>query len=158
MVIDPLIQGGTGVRGDSYINPNIYPDSYESGTMNMPAIWSLREAINFINSHLDEITNKESVLLDYALSSLSALDNVTIYNLDMPRVPTFCFNLADVPSNIVVEELAKRDICVRGGIHCAIKAHEAIGTVARGAVRVSLNYLNSKEEIDELVMAVKELL
>ena len=31
----PLIQGGTGVLGDSYVNPNVFPEAYEAGTLNI---------------------------------------------------------------------------------------------------------------------------
>lgn len=42
-------------------------------------------------------------------------------------------------------------VCVRGGIHCAIIAHEAIGTVSTGTVRLSLNYMNTEQEIDTVL-------
>ena len=48
-----------------------------------------------------------------------------------------------------------KGICVRGGIHCAIKAHETLGTVQTGAVRVSINSFNSMEEIDALIQAIE---
>lgn len=46
---------------------------------------------------------------------------------------------------------------VRGGIHCAILAHETIGTVKTGAVRVSINAFNTKEEIYKFINVIKEL-
>ena len=75
----------------------------------------------------------------------------------MERVPTVCFNVIDKKSSEVVSYLNDRGICVRGGIHCAIKAHETINTVKTGAVRVSLNFYNSFEEIDAFVEALKEI-
>ena len=35
--ITPLIQGGTGIYGDSYVNPQAFPEAYEAGTLNMGA-------------------------------------------------------------------------------------------------------------------------
>ena len=96
-------------------------------------------------------------LTDYFISKLSQISNVIIYNLNKKRVSTFSFNVIGIKSSDVVSFLSKKDICVRGGIHCAIKAHETINTVKTGAVRVSLNYLNTIQEIDTFISAVKEL-
>lgn len=155
--ISPLIQGGTGIFGDSYINPNAYPDTYEAGTLNMPSIWSLKVALDYINSNFDEISKKESILIDYIIERLSKNNRVIIYNKDFPRVPTFCFNIKGMPSNEVVKFLDKNNICVRGGIHCAILTHKTLGTDKIGAVRVSLNHFNTLSEIDTFINTINIL-
>lgn len=155
--IRPLVQGGTGIHGESYINPNAYPDSYEAGTLNMPAIWSLKTSLEYINENSKKMAKKENDLVEYFIKELDKVDRITIYNKEKARVPTFCFNIIGVSSSTVVEKLSEKNICVRGGIHCAIKAHETIGTVETGAIRVSINYFNTKQEIDEFVKAIKEI-
>ena len=57
----------------------------------------------------------------------------------------------------VVKELSRRDICVRGGVHCAVLAHETLGTLETGTVRVSLNHWNTQEEIQSFFTALKEM-
>lgn len=158
MRIPPLIQGGTGIYGDSYINPDVYPDSYEAGTLNMPAIWSLKAAVEYIENNYDLLFHRENMVIDRILNELDDIDRVIVYNRSAKRVPTFCFNIDGISSSTVVEKLSAKDICVRGGIHCAIKAHETIGTVQTGAVRVSVNGFNTIEEADIFIRAVKELL
>lgn len=158
LYISPLIQGGTGILGDSYVNPNVYPEAYEAGTLNMPAIWALKASIEYIESHLYEITEHENRLLKYILERLEQYNSVTIYNRNVKRVPTFCFNISGISSSKVVEKLSEKQICVRGGIHCAIKAHETLGTVETGAVRVSINSYNTYAEADEFISAIEELL
>lgn len=158
MKITPLIQGGTGIYGDSYINPEAYPESYEAGTINMPAIWALKNAIDYIENNFDYLSNQESIILNRILNGLDSIDRIIIYNRTAKRVPTFCFNLVGMSSSAVVENLSSKGICVRGGIHCAIKAHETIGTVETGAVRVSVNGFNTTEEADAFIQAIKELL
>lgn len=153
--IKPLIQGGTGIHGESYVNPKAFPDAYEAGTLNMPAIWSLKASMEYIEKNIESIAQKEWTLLGYLEARLSETPRVIAYNLNRKRVPTVCFNIEGVPSNIVVEMLSNNDICVRGGIHCAIKAHETIGTVKTGAVRISLSYNNSTEEIDKLIRVIE---
>lgn len=149
--ISPLIQGGTGLYGDSYINPDVFPEGLEAGTLNMPAIMSLKSSIDFIKSNHELIADKENKLIKYLLDQLMTLPNVILYDSEFSRVPTCCFNVKGVNSDQVVLKLDSNGICVRGGIHCAILAHNAIGTVQTGAVRLSLNYNNSFEEIDNLL-------
>lgn len=148
LTIPPLIQGGTGIHGESYINPDIYPEAYESGTLNMPAIWSLKTSIEYLKPKLAEINEHEDKLTQKLLSGMLNLDNIIVYKPDQKRVSTICFNVKNMPSNNVVESLDKSGICVRGGMHCAILAHESLGTVQTGAVRVSLNFTNTEHEID----------
>lgn len=153
--ITPLIQGGTGIHGESYVNPEAYPDSYEAGTLNMPAIWALKEALEYIEKTVSTDRQYENMLVNTAIKKLSRLDTVVLYHPDYDRVPTFCFNIKGVPSSEVVQILDKHEICVRGGIHCAIKAHETLGTVKTGAVRVSLNAFNTLQEIDKFIQVIE---
>lgn len=153
----PLIQGGTGVHGEEYINPDVFPEGFEAGTLNMPAIYSLKKSLEFIERERFNILQHENKLIASLLTKLDELDAVTVYDRDVKRVSTFCFNIKGIPSDQIVAFLDKNNICVRGGIHCAILAHEAINTVKTGAVRVSLNYLNSEREILSFVEVIKEL-
>ncbi|MDD3138536.1 MAG: aminotransferase class V-fold PLP-dependent enzyme [Lachnospiraceae bacterium] len=152
----PLIQGGTGVLGDSYVNPDVFPEGYEAGTLNMPAIWSLNAALDYDLQFFELNKDKENRLMEYLLKELKDLDNVTIYDEKEARVSTVGINVDGCKSSEVVELLDKNEICTRGGIHCAILAHEALGTVESGVVRLSLNYLNAIEEIDTLVSVLKD--
>lgn len=156
--IEPLIQGGTGIYGDNYTNPSVFPETYEAGTLNMPAIWSLKNSLEYININIDSILDKEKQLTEYFINKLISIKEAVIYNRSKQRLSTFCFNIKDVPSSDVVKYLSDKDICVRGGIHCAIKAHETIGTVNTGAVRVSLSFFNDFSEIDFFVDTIKELI
>ena len=149
--IEPLIQGGTGIHGENYVNPDIFPEGYEAGTLNMPAIWGLKAGIEFINKNSEKMQVLENSLMDYLIESLSIMDNIILYDSDFTRVPTCCFNIKGQPSDKTIAFLDQHGICARGGIHCAILAHEALGTVSTGAVRISLNYQNTKEEISELL-------
>lgn len=155
--IQPLIQGGTGVHGEEYVNPDVFPEGFEAGTLNMPAIWSLYTSINFLNKNAKANNIKEKHLTDYLLEKLEDLDNVTVYDKEYLRVSTCSINVSGITTDKLVALLDKNDICVRGGIHCAILAHEALGTVSTGTVRISMSYLNSEEEIDTLINVLKNV-
>ena len=117
----------------------------------MPAIWALKAGIEYIDSHADEIRTVEKELMTYLLQGLSEIDGLRVYDADEKRVSTCCFTLDNLSSDKTIFLLDSKGICARGGIHCAILAHEAIGTVETGAVRISLNYQNTKAEIDQLL-------
>lgn len=153
----PLIQGGTGIHGEEYTNPSIYPDGYESGTLNMPAIWALKTAVDYILNNHEEIVTKEEALLQHLIAGMCSLPNVEVIRPDVKRVPTICFNIKNIPSSDVVAYLDKKGICARGGIHCAILAHKTLGTEKSGAVRVSINSHNTREEIEYFVNTLKEM-
>ena len=157
LCIQPLIQGGTGIFGDLYTNPEVFPDAYEAGTLNMPAIWALKAAIEYLRENHAAIQTYENQLLEQLLFGMRNIPGVIVYNLDCARVPTVCFNIDNRLSSDIVSELDQRGFCVRGGIHCAILAHETLGTVKTGAVRVSINHQNTKEEIEAFINAVEEI-
>ncbi|MEA4821706.1 MAG: aminotransferase class V-fold PLP-dependent enzyme [Erysipelotrichales bacterium] len=157
LVIPPLIQGGTGIFGDSYINPETYPDGYEAGTLNMPAIWALKSGIDYILRNGEQIKVTEEKLMERLLGGLKNVKRVKVYNENYNRVPTLCFNIENKNSSEVVEILNEKEICTRGGIHCSILAHKTIGTDKIGAVRVSLNHFNNFNEIDAFLEVIERI-
>lgn len=153
----PLLQGGTGVWGDEYINPDVFPEGYEAGTLNMPAIWSLNASIQWLNSNIKSVKANELELQQRLLSELQQLDNVTIYDVEFKRLGVVGINIDGMKSNEVVQAFDKYGICTRGGIHCAILAHEAIHTKEIGVVRMSLGWNNSFEDVNAVIDAIKKV-
>lgn len=153
----PLLQGGTGIHGHSYINPEVFPDAYEAGTLNMPAIWSLNASLEWIEKNSKEIIEKEKELTNYMILELMKLPNIEIYDKDFERVGVVGINVIGKKSSEIVEILDANDICTRGGIHCAILAHEALGTKESGVVRLSLGWKNNKAEIDKLTEVLRKV-
>lgn len=154
---EPFVQGGTGVLGHEKINPSVYPEGYEAGTLNMPAIWALKNAIEYTDKNFVPSKEYETKLTSYLLNQLKNIGGVKIYDLESKRVGTIGFNVEGCSSNEVVQYLDKKGICTRGGIHCAILAHEALGTTDIGVVRVSLCDKNTMEEIDVLIDSLREM-
>ena len=153
----PLIQGGTGVLGDSYVNPDVFPEAYEAGTLNMPAIWSLNASLEWINKNAERINEHEKELTDYLISELDGIANIIIYDREFDRVGVVGINVKGKKSNEIVQVLDENNICTRGGIHCSILAHEALGTKEIGVVRISVGCMNTKEDIDALIQVLKRV-
>lgn len=155
--LKPFVQGGTGIHGEEYTNPDIFPEGYEAGTLNMPAIWSMYASIGYLTEHFDEIISREMKLMNYLLDGLKSIEDVIVYDEEYPRVATYSINVKGISSDKLVALLDKNGVCARGGIHCAIVAHEAIGTVSTGTVRLSLNYMNTEQEIDSVLKILKNV-
>lgn len=154
---NPLIQGGTGILGDEYVNPSVFPEGYEAGTLNMPVIWALKTAVELCQKNREKNSKYISELVEYCEQRLLELDNVTIYDLEYNKSGVIGFNVDDYSSSDVVKLLDENGICVRGGIHCAILAHEALGTVEIGVVRISFSHTNNTDEIDSLINVLKSM-
>lgn len=159
--VKPFSYGGTGSSSLSLLQPELYPDKLEAGTLNNIGILSLGAGIDFINLYgRDNLYSHEMMLTAEIYSALDSMDDVHLYT-PMPAVnksmPIISFNLKDYPSERVANELARHDICVRAGIHCSPLAHKHFGTTEAGTVRVSLGCFNNEAECNKLINLVKKL-
>lgn len=159
--IDILKEGGTGSRSEDLFQPNLLPDKYESGTHNTPGIVGLNEGIKFIlEKGIDEIKNYEEELCQYMLDRLKEVPDIVIYGpMDSKkRAAVISINIGNMDSGEITFILdSEYDIATRSGIHCSPLAHKTLGTIEQGAVRFSLGYFNTKEEVDTTVNALKEI-
>ena len=91
---------------------------------------------------------------------LKKMKNVSLYNdkfLYGKVAPVVSFNINNMYSEDVVAILDKHGICTRGGLHCSPLAHESVGTLDTGTVRVVPGAFNKKEEITRLISIIKSL-
>lgn len=151
--------GGTGSNSLDLNQPNIVPDKFESGTLNLPGIVGLCEGLKFINHEtLDKINNKEEELIDYLISELGKLSYIRIYGrLNAKRAGVLCVNIDYMDPSEVGYALNHRNIAVRTGFHCAALIHRYINTEKTGTVRISPGYFNTMEDVSKLVEAIKDI-
>ena len=67
------------------------------------------------------------------------------------------FNVGDLPSEQVGARLAEQGILVRAGLHCAPWAHEKMGTLEQGCVRISVSAFTRREDMAALLRAVGKI-
>ena len=158
--LNPLREGGTGTDSNSLLQPETLPERYESGTVNLPGIAGLAAGCEYVASRLSQIMMQERELTQALYEGLNAMDGVTLYSpaQEAGRAGIVCFNVGDLPSAQAADALARRDIAVRGGLHCAPEAHRFLGTLRRGAVRASIGHANTFEEVERFLQAVRALL
>lgn len=157
--MDPLIQGGTGVHAETFTNPDIFPERFEAGTLNMPSIWSLKAGVEFVLNNREIIIEKEKMLYKNLLKELKSIPRIVYYgnNSIDNSLPIISFNVEGMNCQEVSFHLSESNICVRSGMHCSILAHKNLNTENIGTVRVSLDYYNSQNEVDKFIDAIKKL-
>lgn len=132
---------------------------FEAGTLNIPAILSMKTAIEFINEiGIDNIAKHISILTRYTYEGLKAIPGIEFGpgpgRCDCPGgygiIP---FRLQDIEANDLGFMLGDEDILVRTGDHCK---GEKSKTSEEELVRVSMQLYNSKEDIDLLIESIEE--
>ena len=154
----PLLYGGTGVQSALPSQPDTYPEHLEAGTLNTPGIAGLGAAARWLaTTGVEEVARHERALRSRFVAGVSACAGVTLYG-EVPRcehVATVALNIGGRDSAQVADELAQRfGIAVRAGLHCAPRAHAALGTTGQGAVRFSFGWFTTEAEVDCAVDAV----
>ncbi len=158
--MEPLLQGGTGTESKSRLQPSEFPDGFEAGTVNAPAIVGLRYAAGYVNRIGPEVIGAyEEELICRLEEKLGNMDFVRLYG-PQPQKKTgiTLFNLDGWAAEDVTDTLTRQyGIAVRGGFHCAGLAHKTIGTWDTGAVRVSVGPYNRPADVDALADALWEM-
>lgn len=147
-----VITGGTGSESENMRQPEVMPDKFHSGTMNIPAIAGLREGIEFVlKEGAENIGRHEKMLSDIFRNNLKNIDGVEVYGRADTGITAF--NITGLDSDKTAEKLGK-DIIVRAGYHCAPLAHRALGTETGGSVRASFGYFNTIADVRQITDAV----
>ncbi len=156
-ILKPIIYGGTGTESENLIQPTDTVECFESGTISTISILSLNAGVNFLRKNFSKILEKERKLSEYLYKKIKNLDFLTVFSKNISQ-NVFSFNVKNLDSGTVANLLnEKYHICVRSGLHCAPLIHKKNKTLQDGAVRVSVDYNNSFEEIDYLVFALTEI-
>lgn len=155
----PLKFGGTGLDS-SRIRYDGQGYEYEVGTQNSAGIAALSAAVKWVGDlGIDAIVRKEKRLSERLIEGLSAIDGIRIFGRELKeRGPVVSFNMEGfVPSDLAYILQNSFDIVTRAGLHCAPLIHEHIGSGESGTLRVSFSYFNTEAEVDELILALKEI-
>lgn len=158
--IKTILEGGTGTNSISIDQPSIMPEKFEVGTLNIPAIASLKKGIEIINkTGLNNIIKKEKNLTDYFIKKLLNRKNIRIYGDNEKRIlPIVSFNIEDANPSHFGEYMNQKGFAIRTGYTCASIIHETLETNDKGVIRVSFNFRNTYKEIDEFIISMDNYL
>lgn len=158
--ITPLNYGGEMVEGVEYQNGAIKsefafgPQKFEGGTINMGGVAGLSAAIDFWQDH-----NKDNKLFDtveeltsFLKEQIGEVEDAEVYYVKNGIV---LLNIKGVHAHDTAQILSNYGVMVRAGWHCAepFLTEKKIGP----AVRVSLMFYNTKNELKYLTSILKKV-
>lgn len=154
------LAGGTGTKSEDLAMPTSLPGSMEAGSKDTVAIAGLEAALKWLPSI--KPLEHERAMAAHFIEEAGKIDGVELY-----CAPGGLQNQAGVVSFGVrgfkaIEVAAildnKYDIAVRAGHHCAALIHQHLGSNKyAGTVRVSPGYFNTMEDIEVLLIALRNL-
>lgn len=152
----PLLYGGTGSNSMDRAMPDFLPDRVEAGTLNVPGIAGLSAGLAFLQREgIEKIgcrAHREAMRCAHKLEKLGCR---VFWGQHQGSTLSF---LTRMDCEDTAMELARRNIAVRAGLHCAPLAHESAGTIDTGTVRISFGQDAAPWQTGNLLLAMEQLL
>ncbi|MBR9991022.1 MAG: aminotransferase class V-fold PLP-dependent enzyme, partial [Gemmatimonadetes bacterium] len=159
--VEPLLTGGTGGDSMQRTMPDAWPDHLEAGTTNGPAIAGLAAGIRVVlDEGVSTLHARLASLKRELWEGLSGIDGVQVRSpvaVDGVPVITITTNSLD-PAALAARLDREHGVLTRPGLHCAPEAHRLLGTDATGALRFSLGWASTEEDVDRALSAVRAVL
>lgn len=159
--VEPLMYGGTGGYADAAAMPHFLPERLEAGTMNIPGIYALREAVRYLT--LDRMKEEEKQvkeLTEYLQDELQHIQGIRLVSCSDAdrRGHVLSFQPKENSMADMAMELDRNyGIMIRSGLHCAMSSHRVLGTLPEGTIRISPGRRTKIEEIDYVIQAIWEI-
>lgn len=156
-----LLLGGTGGDSRSRRMPAAMPDRLEAGTGNTPGLAGLTAGCNYVlDQGVEALHSREMALKARLREGLLAIAGLRVLSPPAPDGVPLVTVAADGVDAASLAGSLDRDfgIHTRAGLHCAPEVHRILGTLEEGAVRFSLGWASTVEDVEAAVEAVDSLL
>jgi selenocysteine lyase/cysteine desulfurase len=158
--VHPLLLGGTGGDSLPLEMPDSYPDHLEAGTQNGPAMAGLAAGVEWILEHgVAALHDAEMVLRQRLLDGIRDIPGVRIRSPEASQAVGIVTLTHEEMEPGELARVLERSHGVQGraGLHCAPDAHESLGTLRTGALRLSLGWATTPRDVDQAVTALREI-
>lgn len=132
------------------------PTKFEAGTPLIAQAIGFAEAIKYLkNLGFEAIHQHETTLTQYAYDKMLEIEGIEIYGpAKERRAGIITFNMTDVHAHDVATAVDTEGVAVRAGHHCAQPLMKWLKQSS--TARASFYIYNTKEDIDQLVEALKQ--
>lgn len=136
---------------------NQVPHKFEAGTPPIMAVIALGAAIDYINSlGMKNIETHCHEILEYATIEVSKIEGIKIIGTAKKKVPVLSLVVNEVHPHDIGTILNDSGVAVRTGHHCAEPVMRFFKIP--GTTRASFSVYNTKNEVDQLVDGLKEVI
>lgn len=150
-------QGGGNMIYDVTFEKTIYqaaPNKFEAGTGNIADAVGLGAALDYVQKiGIDNIFAYEHYLLEYGTQALKQIPGLRFIGNAKNKTSVLSFVIDGYTTEEIGNVLKEEGIAVRAGHHCAQPILRRFGLEA--AVRPSLAFYNTTDELDKLVSVIK---
>ena len=155
----PPWQGGGNMIADVTFEKTVFqplPNTFEAGTGNIADAVGLGAALEYVERiGIANISRYEHALVDYGMQQLASIPGLRLIGTVPGKASVLSFTLQGYTTDEVGKALNAEGIAVRTGHHCAQPILRRFGVET--AVRPSLAFYNTLDEIDLLVREVRKL-
>ena len=155
----PPWQGGGNMIADVTFEKTVFqplPNTFEAGTGNIADAVGLGAALEYVERiGIAAISRYEHALVDYGMQQLATIPGLRLIGTVPGKASVLSFTLEGYTTEEVGKALNAKGIAARTGHHCAQPILRRFGVET--AVRPSLAFYNTFEEVDLLVREVRKL-
>ncbi|HEY2854579.1 MAG TPA: cysteine desulfurase-like protein [Gemmatimonadaceae bacterium] len=160
--------------------PNTSPERLETGTQNHEGIVGAAAAVEFLASlgspagtaltgrasrrealrrTFGALHTRGATLLARLWNELAEIDGLTLYgpHPGTPRTPTLAFTMRGRSTDDIARALARQGLFVSNGDFYASTVVERLGQSKDGVVRIGCSCYTNSEEVERLLVAIREL-
>ena len=155
--VAPFCVGGTGGDSRRREMPSTMPDRLEAGTGNAPGLAGLLAGCRFLaREGVAKVHAREMALKARLRDGLASVCGLDVLSPPAPQgVPVVTVRSRRIDAATLAERLDREHgVQTRAGIHCAPEVHAMLGTSDEGAVRFSLGWASSEEDVAAAVQGV----
>ena len=140
-----------------------------SGTENVPAIAGMAQAVKNIYENLEEDRQRMYELRDQVIDGVSSIEGVQINGMPERQGAPHIISISvkNVRAEVLLHSLEEKNIYVSSGSACASNKNTVSDTLRAigldkeyldSTIRVSLSVFNTKEDIEALISALKDII